>query len=93
MIISFGDKETDKIFNQNFSKKFPPEIQKKALLKLIMIDNAESEQDFKSPPANRFEHLKGDLKNFCSIRINDQWRIIFRFVNGNCYEVSIIDYH
>ncbi|EMY59909.1 MULTISPECIES: type II toxin-antitoxin system RelE/ParE family toxin [Leptospira] len=93
MILSFGDKETEKIFNQNFSKRIPPEIQKKALTKLILIDNAEKEDDLKSPPSNRLESLKGDLNGFYSIRINDQWRIIFKFDQGNCNQVSIIDYH
>jgi len=93
VIISFGDKETEKVFNQLFSKKFPPEIQNRALIKLLILDNAESENDFLATPSNRFEHLKGELKDFCSIRINNQWRIIFKFTKGNCKEVSICDYH
>ncbi|PJZ75251.1 type II toxin-antitoxin system RelE/ParE family toxin [Leptospira neocaledonica] len=93
MIKSFGDKETEKIFHQEFSKKIPPEIQSRALIKLLILENAEKEEDLKSPPANRFEHLKGTLKNYCSIRINDQWRITFKFSEGNCFDVSIIDYH
>ncbi|TGL47398.1 type II toxin-antitoxin system RelE/ParE family toxin [Leptospira wolffii] len=93
MIKSFGDKETEKIFNQEFSKKIPPEIQSRALIKLLILENAEREEDLKSPPANRFEHLKGNLKNYCSIRINDQWRITFKFSEGNCFDVSIVDYH
>ncbi|MBM9589695.1 type II toxin-antitoxin system RelE/ParE family toxin [Leptospira sp. 201903075] len=93
MILSFGDKETEKIFNQFFSKRIPPEIQKKALTKLILLDNAEKEDDLKSPPSHRLESLKGDLNGFYSIRINDQWRIIFKFEQGNCNQVSIIDYH
>ncbi|MCG6142754.1 MULTISPECIES: type II toxin-antitoxin system RelE/ParE family toxin [Leptospira] len=93
MILSFGDKETEKIFNQIFSKRIPPEIQKKALIKLILLDNTEKEDDLKSPPSNRLESLKGDLNGFYSIRINDQWRIIFKFEQGNCNQVSIVDYH
>ncbi|TGM10275.1 type II toxin-antitoxin system RelE/ParE family toxin [Leptospira selangorensis] len=93
MIKSFGDKETEKIFHQEFSKKIPPEIQSRALIKLLILENAEKEEDLKSPPANRFEHLKGNLKNYCSIRINDQWRITFKFSEGNCFDVSIVDYH
>ncbi|PJZ23888.1 plasmid maintenance system killer protein [Leptospira hartskeerlii] len=93
MIKSFGDKETEKIFHQEFSKKIPPEIQSRALVKLLILENAEREEDLKSPPANRFEHLKGNLKNYCSIRINDQWRITFKFSEGNCFDVSIVDYH
>ncbi|MCG6162091.1 type II toxin-antitoxin system RelE/ParE family toxin, partial [Leptospira bandrabouensis] len=71
----------------------PPEIQSRALIKLLILENAEKEEDLKSPPANRFEHLKGNLKNYCSIRINDQWRITFKFADGNCFDVSIADYH
>lgn len=93
MIKSFGDKETEKIFHQEFSKKISPEIQSRALIKLLILENAEKEEDLKSPPANRFEHLKGNLKNYCSIRINDQWRITFKFSEGNCFDVSIVDYH
>ncbi|MEI7015034.1 type II toxin-antitoxin system RelE/ParE family toxin [Leptospira licerasiae] len=93
MIKSFGDKETEKIFHQEFSKKIPPEIQSRALIKLLILENAEKEEDLKSPPANRFEHLKGNLKNYCSIRVNDQWRITFKFSEGNCFDVSIVDYH
>jgi proteic killer suppression protein len=93
VILSFGDKETEKIFKQLFSKRIPPEIQKKALTKLILIDNAEKEEDLKSPPSNRLESLKGDLIGFYSIRINDQWRIIFKFEQGNCNHVSVTDYH
>ncbi|TGN00040.1 type II toxin-antitoxin system RelE/ParE family toxin [Leptospira dzoumogneensis] len=93
MIKSFGDKETERIFHQEFSKKIPPEIQSRALIKLLILENAEKEEDLKSPPANRFEHLKGNLKNYCSIRINDQWRITFKFSEGNCFDVSIVDYH
>jgi proteic killer suppression protein len=93
VIISFGDKETEKVFSQVFSKKLPPEIQKKALTKLILMDNAEKEEDLASPPSNRLERLKGNLLGFFSISINDQWRIIFKFENGNCKQVSIYDYH
>ncbi|WP_083901974.1 type II toxin-antitoxin system RelE/ParE family toxin [Leptospira vanthielii] len=81
------------MFNQIFSKRIPPEIQKKALTKLILIDNAEKEEDLKSPPSNRLESLKGDLSGFYSIRINDQWRIVFKFDQGNCKQVSVTDYH
>jgi len=93
MILSFSDPETEKIFHQEKSKRLPPEIQKRALVKLLLIDSSESEDDLRIPPSNKFEHLKGALKAFCSIRINDQWRIQFRFVNGDAKEVSIVDYH
>ena len=93
MIKSFADKESEKIFHQELSRKLPLAIQDRALVKLLLIDAATSETDLKSPPANHFEHLKGKLKEFCSIRINEQWRIKFRYINGDCYDVSIVDYH
>ncbi|XDD49939.1 type II toxin-antitoxin system RelE/ParE family toxin [Leptospira sp. WS92.C1] len=93
MIKSFGDKDTEKIFNQEFSKKLPPDIQSRALIKLLLIENAEKEVDLRIPPSNNFEHLKDTKKDFYSIRINKQWRIVFRFSQGHCFEVSIVDYH
>ena len=93
MIKSFGDRETEKIFRQEFSKKFPPEIQSRALIKLLLLENAEKEDDLVIPPSNNFEHLKGNRKGFCSIRINKQWRVTFQFLEGHCYFVSIEDYH
>ncbi|MBW0435455.1 plasmid maintenance system killer protein [Leptospira kmetyi] len=93
MIQSFGDKETERIFNQEFSRKIAPDIQSRALIKLLLLENAEREEDLRIPPSNNFEHLKGDKKEFCSIRINKQWRIVFRFSQGHCFDVSIVDYH
>lgn len=93
MILSFSDPEAEKIFHQIKSKRLPPEIQKRALIKLLMIDSSSTEEDFKIPPSNKFEHLKGSLKAYCSIRINDQWRIQFKFSNGDVKDVSIVDYH
>lgn len=93
MIISFGDKETEKIWNGYFSKKLPGDIQPKARRKLRMINNAQHVNDLKIPPGNQLEKLRGDLKEFYSIRINKQWRIIFKWIKSNSYEVQIIDYH
>ncbi len=93
MIRTFGDPETEKIYYQEKSRKLPPDIQSRALVKLLMIDAATVEMDFRSPPSNHFEHLQGSLKNFCSIRVNGQWRIRFRFNGGDAYDVSIVDYH
>jgi proteic killer suppression protein len=93
MIKSFADGETEKIFHQERSKKLPLEIQKRALVKLLFLESATSEEDLKNPPSNKFEHLKGKLKEYCSIRINDQWRIKFKCINGEIYEVAIVDYH
>ena len=87
------DSEAEKIFNQERSKKLPLEIQKRALIKLLMLDAAEFEEDLLIPPSNRYEHLKGKMKGYCSIRINDQWRIVFRYKDGDAFEVSIVDYH
>ena len=94
MIKSFADKETEKVYNQVFSKKLPQNIQKVALRKLIMIDNAQSLEDLRVPPANRLEQLQGDRDGQYSIRINDQYRICFS-VSGSYdfYDVEIVDYH
>ena len=93
MIKSFADKETELIYNQHFSQKLPTDIQKVALRKLIMINNAESLTDLRVPPANHLEKLSGDMTGRYSIRINDQWRICFRFSDGDFTEVGIVDYH
>ena len=93
MIKSFADKETEKVYHQFFSKKLPQSIQRIALRKLIMIDNATQLEDLKIPPANRLEQLRGDRAGQYSIRINDQFRICFRFQDGDAYETEIVDYH
>lgn len=93
MIKTFGNKETEKIFNQQFSKKLPEGIQRIALRKLIMIDAADSVNDLRVPPGNRLESLSGDRKGQYSIRINDRFRICFFENSGNFYEVEIVDYH
>jgi proteic killer suppression protein len=93
MIISFKSKETEKIWNQEFSKKFPENIQRIALRKLFMIQRAKELKDLMAPPANRLEKLKGDRKDQYSIRINDQYRICFQWEDSNAYEVEIVDYH
>ena len=93
MIVSFGSKETEKIWNGERVKKFPPEIQQIGRRKLRMLNNSQSIQDLKIPPSNRLEKLSGILNNFYSIRINDQWRIIFKWDNNQAKEIEIIDYH
>ncbi len=92
MIKSFKDKEAQRIFDGIKSIKFAT-LQTIAKRKLDMLHFAQSEKDLISPPSNRFEHLKGTLKGYCSIRINDQFRIVFKFQNGNAEEVQIVDYH
>lgn len=94
MIKSFADKETEKIYHQIISRKLPYDIQKVALRKLIMIDNAECLDDLRIPPANRLEALSGDRKGHYSIRINDKWRVCFTFEEKNDFRsVEIVDYH
>ncbi len=93
MIRNFKDKETQKIFERQRSRKLPSEIQQVALRKLRMLNRAETLQDLKVPPANRLEALKGDRQGKYSIRINDQWRICFQWTNGEASDVEIVDYH
>lgn len=93
MIKSFGDKETEKIWNGHFSQKLPTDIQPKGRRKLRIINNAQDLEDLRIPPGNRLEKLKGDLEAFYSIRINDQWRIIFTWEGSDAFRVKIIDYH
>ena len=93
MIKSFKDKETKKVFNRDYSKKLPDHIQQRALRKLRMIDAAADIQDLKVPPGNRLELLGGDRKGQHSIRINNQWRICFYWLENDAYEVEITDYH
>jgi len=92
MIKSFKDSETEKIFNGDYSIKYNA-IQNVAKRKLDMLHFAHAEQDLIVLPANRFEHLKGNLTGYCSIRINAQFRIVFEFVDGNAENVYITDYH
>ena len=93
MIKSFKDKEAEKIFNQQKSKKLPGEIQARALKKLIILDSAVAENDLRVPPSNHFEHLKGNRKVESSIRINEQWRLCFRFADGNIFDLELVQYH
>ncbi len=93
MIIDFDSKETEKIWNGFVSKKLPNDIQSVARRKLRILNNAVSLNDLRIPPNNRLEALKGDKKGLFSIRINDQWRICFRWQNGNALSVKIVDYH
>ncbi len=93
MIKSFGSKETEKVWNGVRSTKLPLVAQKISRRKLRMINNSIDLNDLRIPPANRLEKMSGNLKDFFSIRINDQWRIIFIWSNGNAFEVEITDYH
>lgn len=92
MILSFGAKETQKIWAGERVKKIPIEIQEIARRKLRMLNNSQNLVDLQLPPSNKLEKLKGNFKDFYSIRINNQWRIIFKWVGGNALDVEIIDY-
>jgi proteic killer suppression protein len=91
MIVSFRSRDTEKIWNGDRVKKMPLEIQKLGRRKLRMLNNSIDLADLRIPPSNRLEKLKGN--EFYSIRINDQWRIVFRWDNGHANEVEIVDYH
>lgn len=93
MIISFGSKDTKKVWEGERIKKPSTKLQEVARRKLRMINNSQNLTDLQIPPSNKLEKLKGNLKDFYSIRINDQWRIIFHWENGIASEVEIIDYH
>ena len=93
MIISFGNKDTENIWNGNRVKSLPPEIQLTGRRKLRMLNNSQNLNDLKIPPSNRLEKLRGKLKEFYSIRINDRWWIAFKWNDGNAEDVIIIDYH
>ena len=93
MIVSFGDNETEKIWRGERSRRLPPDIQDGALRKLRLINAARKVDDLRVPPGNRLERLKGDRAGQWSIRINDQWRICFRWGEGGAEDVAITDYH
>lgn len=93
MILSFGDKETESIWNGERIKSLPLEMQHVGRRKLRMLNNSQNINDLRIPPSNRLEKLGGNLKDFYSIRINDQWRIIFQWKEGQSEQVRIVDYH
>ncbi len=93
MIRSFKSKEAEKIWDGEFSKKLPTDIQKIMRRKLRMLNNSTELNDLKIPPSNNLEPLKGDRKGQHSIKVNDQWRICFEWKDGDCYNIEIVDYH
>jgi toxin HigB-1 len=93
MILTFGSRDTEKIWNGGRIKRIPIEIQLIGRRKLRMLNNSQNMADLKIPPSNRLEKLSGKLKDFYSIRINDQWRIIFKWESNHASEVEISDYH
>ena len=93
MIESFKDTETEKIWKGIRSKKLPSHIQQIARRKLRMINSAQNINDFRIPPANRLEKLKTDFKGMYSIRINEKWRVVFKWQTSHAHDVQIVDYH
>lgn len=93
MIRSFASKETERLFQRQFSKKLPQDIQRRARSKLEILDAADRLEDLRIPPSNQLEKLSGDRKEQYSIRINDQWRLCFKWQDGDAYDVEITDYH
>ena len=93
MIKSFRDANTERVFNREFVKRYPREIQQRAFMRLNAIDAAVRLEDLRLPPSNRLEVLKGDRKGEHSVRINDQWRICFLWRDGHAERVEIVDYH
>ena len=96
MIISFGDKATSDLFHGNSSskvRKLPTQILDSALYKLDILNAATSLDDLQSPSGNRLEALRGDYIGYYSIRINGQWRIVFRWQDSSAFDVAIVDYH
>jgi len=93
MIVSFGDRTTQKIWDGEGVRGFATEIQEITRRKLRMLNNAVDIKDLMIPPSNRLEKLKGSLKDFYSIRVNNQWRLIFKWDNGTAFDVQLADYH
>ncbi|MBL8894940.1 MAG: type II toxin-antitoxin system RelE/ParE family toxin [Rhizobiales bacterium] len=93
MIRSFADRETEKVWNEAVSRRLPKDVQVAGLRKLMLLEAATNLDDLREPPGNRLEMLRGDRDGQWSIRINRQWRICFRWVDGNAEDVEIVDYH
>lgn len=93
MIRRFASAETERLFATGKSRRLPTEILKRAAMRLTQLNASTSIEDLRFPPSNRLEALKGDRKGQWSIRINEQWRICFRFADGDAFDVEIVDYH
>ena len=93
MIQSFADSETELLFTTGKSRRLPPDILRRAIMRLTQLDAANAVDDLRLPLSNRLENLTGNLAGNWSIRINDPWRLCFRFANGDAFDVVIIDYH
>ena len=93
VIENFANPETERLFATGKSRRLPPEILRRALMRLTQLNTVVDLEDLRQPPSNRLESLAGDLAGKWSIRINDRWRVCFRFERGNAQDVEIIDYH
>ena len=93
MIVSFGSNETERVWQGRASRRLPADIQDRALRKLRQLDASRTVEDLRNPPGNRLEGLKGPRAGQMSIRINDRWRICFRWVDHDAHDVEIVDYH
>ena len=93
MIRSFASAETERFFATGKSRRLPPEILKRAAMRLTQLNAATSVEDLRFPPSNRLEALKGDRKGQWSIRVDNQWRLCFSFMDGDAFDVEIADYH
>ena len=96
MIVSFGERATEDLYHSrptSRARRFPRDIVEVALVKMDLLNGAAAVLDLRSPPDDRLETLKGELKGYHSIRINEQWRLVFRWENNNAHEVRLIDYH
>lgn len=92
MIQSFADRDTERLFRRKPVRRFPADLRRVMLRKLVLVDAAERLDDLRVPPGNRLEKLKGSRSGEHCIRINDQWRVCFRWHEGGAYDVTIVDY-
>jgi toxin HigB-1 len=93
MITSFADRDTERLFQRQLVRRFPAELHRIMLRKLLVLDAATALDELRVPPGNRLEKLKGDRAGQHSIRVNDQWRVCFRWADGSAQDVAIVDYH
>ncbi len=93
MILSFADRETERFYMTGKARRIPTEIRKRAAMRLVQLNAATRIEDLRLPPSNRLEQLHGERANQWSTRINDQWRLCFRFEHGDALDVAIVDYH
>jgi proteic killer suppression protein len=93
VIKNFSDRDTERLFARERVRRYPAELQRIMLRKLVALDAAEALEDLRVPPGNRLEKLRGNRAGQHSIRVNDQWRESFRWADGNAHDVSIVDYH